>query len=777
MSATRGKRVRCFVRTRPTPYFAKELIKFHDDKKTVTARIPKDDRRGVVNNQQLEWQFKMDGILHNSSQDQVFDEVASDMVTSTLDGYNGTLMCYGQTGAGKTFSITGATEGFYQRGIIPRAIAQTFREVDERVEQAITVRISYLEIYNEGMFDLLSTLPETAADMSPMAIVEDENGVSVKGLSLHVAHNEEEALNLLFEGETNRAIAMHSLNKNSSRSHCIFTIHVESRSRTQSKAAYTVSKLNFVDLAGSERLKKTGSSGNVQREAMYINKSLTFLEQAIIALADKNREHVPYRQSKLTHALKDSIGGNCKTILIANIWGEATQIEETISTLRFASRMMCISNEPSINTRYDPVLMVKQLEHEIRHLKQELAMHDTLSNRAKVSYDPLAESQLIELQRQVHLYLNDNLDEIEIVNIRQVKEVFAMFKGAVKNMEGTMEARLREKYTLLEKGEGVGVGLQEGVGGDGKGGQVGELDGQGFGVGVAPPSSKMANAPIIAAKKPKAKKGKERASPTGPKGVASPTPSTRETPQEDISTGKLPTGETVSLNATPATPHAPATRPTTPPPRTEAFEEFKKEKGSEIYRILSENKEILVNKKTLCKKLAQSVNETKQEIDKTRLIIERKRNERLEQGEFVDEEGETIIDEDEYELLMKLKDLKAGYRRDYDELRAVKQEVQYCQRLVEQCRQRLIQEFDAWYSESFLAVDDPISSTMEGIGIRAGTMIRSRAPLEDEQEKFERLQQDLLDPDAAPFYNAKVRTEWRQTTNAAQRQPASFRKP
>jgi len=138
---------------------------------------------------------------------------------------------------------------------------------------------------------------------------------------------------LLFQGETNRIIAQHALNKRSSRSHCVFTIYIESHSRVESNTKYVTSKLNFVDLAGSERLGKTLSVGETQVEAMYINKSLTFLEQAVIALADRRRDHVPFRQSKLTHVLKDSIGGKCNTLLIANIWGEAVHIEETVKNI------------------------------------------------------------------------------------------------------------------------------------------------------------------------------------------------------------------------------------------------------------------------------------------------------------------------------------------------------------------------------------------------------------------------------------------------------------
>lgn len=120
------------------------------------------------------------------------------------------------------------------------------------------------------------------------------------------------------------------MNKNSSRSHSIFTIYVEAHSRTLSDEKYVTSKINLVDLAGSERLGKSGSEGRVLKEATYINKSLSFLEQAIIALGDQKREHIPFRQCKLTHALKDSLGGNCNMALVTNIYGEAAQLEETV---------------------------------------------------------------------------------------------------------------------------------------------------------------------------------------------------------------------------------------------------------------------------------------------------------------------------------------------------------------------------------------------------------------------------------------------------------------
>ena len=139
--------------------------------------------------------------------------------------------------------------------------------------------------------------------------------------------------------------------------------------------------------------KKTGSEGLVLEESCFINKSLSFLEQVVLALSSKKRGHIPYRQAKLTNFLRDSLGGNCKTVMIANIWPEARHLSETASTLKFASRMMKITNEATVNTMMDPALQIKRLEKEIRDLKQELAMHDTLSNRGRINYASYNQAQ------------------------------------------------------------------------------------------------------------------------------------------------------------------------------------------------------------------------------------------------------------------------------------------------------------------------------------------------------------------------------------------------
>nr|XP_033720703.1 kinesin-like protein KIF9 isoform X3 [Tursiops truncatus] len=738
------KKVHAFVRVKPTDDFAHEMIKYGDDNKTINIHLKKDTRRGVVNNQQTDWSFKLDGVLHDASQDLVYETVAKDVVSQALNGYNGTIMCYGQTGAGKTYTMTGATENYKHRGILPRALQQVFKMIEERPTQAITVRVSYLEIYNESLFDLLSTLPYVGPSVTPMTIVESPQGVFIKGLSVHLTSQEEDAFSLLFEGETNRIIASHTMNKNSSRSHCIFTIYVE-------------------------------SEGRVLKEATYINKSLSFLEQAIIALGDQKRDHIPFRQCKLTHALKDSLGegGNCNMILVTNIYGEASQLEETLSSLRFASRMKLVTTEPAINEKYDAERMVKNLEKELALLKQELAIHDSLANRTLVNYDPMDEIQIAEINSQVRRYLEGTLDEIDIINLRQIQEVFNQFRVVLSQQEQEVESTLRRKYTLIDKNDFEAISAVQKAGlVDDDGHLVGEPDGQGFGLGVAPFSTRPG-------KKSKSKKmfkeqlgslaRKEGASsPVSGKELDASTSKTQLTPSSkdgDVKDMLLQDRETSSIE--PLASESPKEelrppRPSTPPTKPVAFEDFKNERGSEINRIFKENKSILNERRKRASETTQRINAIKREIDMTKEALNFHKSLREKQGEY-ENKGLMIIDEEEFLLILKLKDLKKQYRTEYQDLQDLRAEIQYCQRLVDQCRHRLLMEFDIWYNESFFVPEDLQAALKPGGSIRPGMMPLSRIVSlgEDDQDRFSRLQQTMLPegPDSVSFYNAKVKTE------------------
>ena len=199
MSGNHG--VKVFARIRPTSKFAAETIELHPDNKSLTIHTRKDERRGYINNQILDWTYQTDHVLHNVSQPEVFKKCAEEPIMKSLDGFNSTIIAYGETGAGKSFTMSGSCENFQERGIIPRTVSKIFSEISNRREQSIWVRISYLEIYNESMFDLLATIPGTPfVDPSSFTVTEDEGAsCRVKGLSVHIANTEEEALNLFFE--------------------------------------------------------------------------------------------------------------------------------------------------------------------------------------------------------------------------------------------------------------------------------------------------------------------------------------------------------------------------------------------------------------------------------------------------------------------------------------------------------------------------------------------------------------------------------------------------
>ncbi|XP_037311727.2 kinesin-like protein KIF9 isoform X2 [Pungitius pungitius] len=671
MKAHSGE-VGVFVRIRPTANFCPDLIECLPDGQTVTVRQRKDCRKpqDTRRDQLICWSFRLEGVLQDVSQEEVYARVCQRVVLGALDGYNGTLMCFGQTGAGKTYTMTGSTESYKQRGVIPRALQEVFREVQKRTGHFFSVHLSYLDIYNETLVDLLSSL-QGSARQSPRGMVVTEEpgrGVFIRGLSLHPVHSEEEALNLLFEGGLNQIIGSHALNRNSSRSHSIFTLHIESRSRTPCDAKYVTSKLNLVDLAGSERVGKTGSEGQMFKEAMYINKSLSFLEQAILALADRRRDHVPFRQTKLTHALKDSLGGNCNTVLVANIYGEAAQIEETLSTLRFASRMKCVRTNPSVNEYSSPEAQIKKLKKEVKMLKEELSIFNTLANRPS---SRLSEAQLAEINSQVRKYLDGTLEEISIVSIRQVQAVFSQFKLAVQKREKKEKSLICPTYNSVEKDQSAETA---GI----KWGSTDDVEEGSF--EASTPSQKN----IKRLSSAKTKKSKDKQSQSKRQEEASPV--SRNLLESDSKP------RTVSLRRL-------SSLPSSTRPKAEAFEDFKVGPGSKINSILKENKTVLLERRNLLRQISEEVNAVKREID---CFMQQQTG--GEKGQY------PVTEEPDATSLMELKGL---YRQRYQVLREMKAEVNYCQHLVDQCRVRLLSEFENWYEGSFLGSKKELDLTLD----------------------------------------------------------------
>ncbi|XP_042300435.1 kinesin-like protein KIF6 isoform X3 [Sceloporus undulatus] len=248
--------------------------------------VPHDLADGFVNNKRESYRFKFQKVFdQESKQEEIFEAIAKPVAECALSGYNGTIFAYGQTGSGKTFTITGGAERYSDRGIIPRTLSYIFHQLQKDSSKVYTIHISYLEIYNECGYDLLDPRHEASKleDLPKVTIMEDpDQNIHLKHLSLQQATNEEEALNLLFLGDTNRMIAETPMNQASTRSHCIFTIHISSKE--PGSATIRRSKLHLVDLAGSERVGKTGVGGQLLTEAKYINLSLHYLEQIIVRL-------------------------------------------------------------------------------------------------------------------------------------------------------------------------------------------------------------------------------------------------------------------------------------------------------------------------------------------------------------------------------------------------------------------------------------------------------------------------------------------------------------
>ncbi|CAM9753066.1 unnamed protein product [Lampetra fluviatilis] len=311
-------------------------------------------------------QFTFDGTYFiESSTEQIYNDIAYPLVEGVVEGYNGTVFAYGQTGCGKSFTMQGVSEPSAQRGVIPRAFEHIFESIQCAENTKFLFRASYLEIYNEEIRDLLGKDTKQRLELKE----HPERGVYVRDLSMHTVHSVAECERIMQAGWSNRATGATLMNKDSSRSHSIFSIHLEMcTTDDQGEDHIRAGKLNLVDLAGSERQSKTGAQGDRLKEATKINLSLSALGNVISALVDGRSKHVPYRDSKLTRLLQDSLGGNTKTLMVACISPADNNYEESLSTLRYANRAKSIRNRPRVNE--DPKdAMLREYREEITRLK------------------------------------------------------------------------------------------------------------------------------------------------------------------------------------------------------------------------------------------------------------------------------------------------------------------------------------------------------------------------------------------------------------------------
>lgn len=383
-----------------------------------------------------------------SSQKKVYETTARGVADSALEGYNATIFAYGQTGTGKTFTMEGFNRdgNVENRGIIPRAIEQIFSHIQRHASPRMRflVRASYLQIYNEQISDLLK--PER----SNLTIREDKKrGVFVEGLSEWVVRSPAEIYGLMERGGAVRATGETKMNEASSRSHAVFiviaeqseTIYVDDKGAEMThedfqkfmhgrgvhrgqqqemnkledhiRQSFKVGKLNLVDLAGSERVRLSGATGQRLEESKQINRSLSALGNVIAALTDtKGRQHIPYRDSKLTRMLEDSLGGNCRTTMMAMISPALEAMVESLSTLKFANRAKSIRNEARVNEDLDQKSLLRKYERELKKLRAEL------DERSKNVVD---KRRLLELEEQRKQAEADKMAAIRALEARSLE--------------------------------------------------------------------------------------------------------------------------------------------------------------------------------------------------------------------------------------------------------------------------------------------------------------------------------------------------------------------
>ncbi|XP_019429712.1 PREDICTED: kinesin-like protein KIN-7O isoform X2 [Lupinus angustifolius] len=318
--------------------------------------------------------FEFDKIFsENCKTAEVYEARTKIIVSAAVRGFNGTVFAYGQTNSGKTHTMRGSKS---EPGIIPRAVHDLFQIIQQDVDREFLLRMSYMEIYNEEINDLL------APEHRKLQIHESpERGIYVAGLREEIVASPEQVLDLMEFGESHRHIGETNMNLYSSRSHTIFRMIIESRDRSEDEGndnsidAVRVSVLNLVDLAGSERAAKTGAEGVRLKEGSHINKSLMTLGTVIKKLsedAENQGGHVPYRDSKLTRILQPALGGNANTAIICNITLAQIHADETKSSLQFASRALRVTNCAQVNEILTDAALLKRQKKEIEELRAKL---------------------------------------------------------------------------------------------------------------------------------------------------------------------------------------------------------------------------------------------------------------------------------------------------------------------------------------------------------------------------------------------------------------------
>ncbi|XP_072461620.1 kinesin-like protein KIF27 isoform X2 [Notamacropus eugenii] len=449
--------VRVAVRVRPL--LCKEILHNHQ----VCVRLIPNTQQIIIGKDRI---FTFDFVFgKNSTQDEVYSTCIKPLVASLIEGYNATVFAYGQTGSGKTYTIGGghiASVAEDKKGIIPRAIQDLFQSISENSSIDFNIKVSYIEVYKEDLRDLL----ELETSMKDLHIREDEKGNTViVGAKECSVENADEVMSLLEMGNAARHTGTTQMNEHSSRSHAVFTISISQQDFTscrkgmemaqdmsQQSARQIVSKFHFVDLAGSERVTKTGNTGERFKESIQINSGLLALGNVISALGDPRKKgtHIPYRDAKITRILKDSLGGNAKTVMITCISPSSSDFDESLNSLKYANRARNIRNKPIVNYNPDWDRM-DEMEFEIKLLREALQSQQAsaLSQATQLSQDVnkdksrihSLEEQVAQLQGECFGYQNC---------IEEAFTFLADLKDVV-NLTQSQQHRLQEWFNMTQE--------------------------------------------------------------------------------------------------------------------------------------------------------------------------------------------------------------------------------------------------------------------------------------------------------------------------------------
>ena len=362
------------------------------------------------------YNFNFDNIFPpNTTQSEIYDSSAKEIISSVLNGYNGTIFAYGQTSSGKTYTMTGELDNAEKEGIIPRMIHHVFHEIlcSDNSNIEYTVKVSIIEIYMEKIKDLIDI------SKNNLQIHESkEKGVYIDNLSEYYVSNENEVYDYIKIGNQNRTVSSTNMNDTSSRSHSIVIMSIIQRNIKDN--AIKTGKLYLVDLAGSEKLTKTGAEGITLEEAKMINKSLSALGMVINSLTDGKSTHIPYRNSKLTRILSESLGGNAKTCLIITCSPSSFNEAETLSTLRFGERAKKIKNKPKINK----IETVGELKGQIEKLNKQILNLQKIIEQKGIdvkSSNDLEDKVLIT--KDEYQTMENRIGELEFLNDELEKRV------------------------------------------------------------------------------------------------------------------------------------------------------------------------------------------------------------------------------------------------------------------------------------------------------------------------------------------------------------------